>query len=189
MNSLKSLLLFASCALLASCVNGNLDDDSTQETLQFTTDKITFSYNEETRDTKIKASVAFDIETETGCDWIATELVNDILYIDADYNPLSKVRSCHLIIKNKPHHLSDTLTVTQKGCPPPEDETNSDMNDDESSGESNTGDNSGNSSEGGSDINDGGSDTNATQCAAITQKGTRCKRKAAEGSTYCWQHP
>ncbi len=26
------------------------------------------------------------------------------------------------------------------------------------------------------------------QCAAITQKGTRCKRNAAAGSSYCWQH-
>lgn len=26
------------------------------------------------------------------------------------------------------------------------------------------------------------------QCAAITKKGHRCKRDAAEGSNYCWQH-
>ena len=26
------------------------------------------------------------------------------------------------------------------------------------------------------------------QCAARTQKGTRCSRKAAAGSIYCWQH-
>ena len=26
------------------------------------------------------------------------------------------------------------------------------------------------------------------QCAAITKKGTRCKRNAEEGSKYCWQH-
>lgn len=26
------------------------------------------------------------------------------------------------------------------------------------------------------------------QCAAITQQGSRCKRKAVEGSIYCWQH-
>ena len=26
------------------------------------------------------------------------------------------------------------------------------------------------------------------QCAAITKKGTRCSRTAAEGSAYCWQH-
>ncbi|MBU0507213.1 hypothetical protein KKH27_00055 [bacterium] len=27
-----------------------------------------------------------------------------------------------------------------------------------------------------------------TQCAAITKKGTRCKRLAQPGSQYCWQH-
>lgn len=27
-----------------------------------------------------------------------------------------------------------------------------------------------------------------TQCAAITQKGTRCSRPAQTGSKYCWQH-
>ena len=26
------------------------------------------------------------------------------------------------------------------------------------------------------------------RCAAITKKGTRCSRKAAAGSIYCWQH-
>jgi hypothetical protein len=26
------------------------------------------------------------------------------------------------------------------------------------------------------------------QCTATTQKGTRCKRKASAGSSYCWQH-
>lgn len=26
------------------------------------------------------------------------------------------------------------------------------------------------------------------QCAATTQKGTRCKRAAKPGSAYCWQH-
>jgi hypothetical protein len=28
----------------------------------------------------------------------------------------------------------------------------------------------------------------SSQCAATTKKGTRCKRKAASGSSYCWQH-
>lgn len=27
-----------------------------------------------------------------------------------------------------------------------------------------------------------------TQCAAITKRGTRCKRKAEKNSRYCWQH-
>jgi hypothetical protein len=29
---------------------------------------------------------------------------------------------------------------------------------------------------------------NSGQCAAITKKGTRCSRAAAERSAYCWQH-
>lgn len=28
----------------------------------------------------------------------------------------------------------------------------------------------------------------AGRCIAITKKGTRCKRKAEKGSSYCWQH-
>jgi len=32
------------------------------------------------------------------------------------------------------------------------------------------------------------SDTARQQCAAITKKGTRCSRKASQGSAYCWQH-
>ena len=37
----------------------------------------------------------------------------------------------------------------------------------------------------------GGSDNSSvssSQCIAITQKGTRCKRTAEKGSSYCWQH-
>lgn len=33
-----------------------------------------------------------------------------------------------------------------------------------------------------SDVIDGG------RCQATTKKGTQCKRNAAEGSDYCWQH-
>jgi len=32
------------------------------------------------------------------------------------------------------------------------------------------------------------SETTSTQCAAITQAGIRCTRKAEPGSIYCWQH-
>ena len=32
------------------------------------------------------------------------------------------------------------------------------------------------------------SSTPRQQCAAITKKGTRCKRMALPGSPYCWQH-
>lgn len=28
----------------------------------------------------------------------------------------------------------------------------------------------------------------AGQCKAMTKKGIRCKRRAAKGSDYCWQH-
>ena len=31
-------------------------------------------------------------------------------------------------------------------------------------------------------------ETVSTQCAATTKKGTRCKRTAKAGSSYCWQH-
>lgn len=33
-----------------------------------------------------------------------------------------------------------------------------------------------------------GGNTSSGRCIAITQKGTRCKRKASKGSSYCWQH-
>lgn len=32
------------------------------------------------------------------------------------------------------------------------------------------------------------SEVTSTQCQAITKKGTQCKRKAKQGSKYCWQH-
>jgi len=32
------------------------------------------------------------------------------------------------------------------------------------------------------------SSSSSSRCAAITKKGTQCKRKAKAGSAYCWQH-
>lgn len=32
------------------------------------------------------------------------------------------------------------------------------------------------------------SNSSYKQCAATTRKGTRCSRRAAPGSNYCWQH-
>lgn len=47
----------------------------------------------------------------------------------------------------------------------------------------NNGGGSGNGSGNGSN-----SSTTSRQCAAKTKKGKRCKRTAAKGSSYCWQH-
>ncbi|MCC6476954.1 hypothetical protein IT157_07845 [bacterium] len=38
-------------------------------------------------------------------------------------------------------------------------------------------------------VTEAGAVKQATQCTAITKKGTRCKRTAKPGSTRCWQHP
>ena len=32
-------------------------------------------------------------------------------------------------------------------------------------------------------------DYTSSRCSATTQKGTRCKRNAQSGGSYCWQHP
>ena len=39
-----------------------------------------------------------------------------------------------------------------------------------------------------SDSADAKSSYVSSRCAATTKKGTRCKRKASKGSSYCWQH-
>ena len=80
-------------------------------------------------------------------------------------NKSTEDRECFVEVYNDRYNLRDTFLVHQSGVFVPS--------------------NGGNG--GGSG---GGSVTNTTKrrCAARTKKGTRCKRTAAKGSIYCWQH-
>ena len=96
---------------------------------------------------------------------------NDTLYISIPENKYSFDIYHEFRLDDYSYFLlADTLLILQKGNP------NVD-----------SGGNSGGSgtSGGGSSVNEG---TSSRRCAAITKKGTRCKRMASKRSIYCWQH-
>jgi hypothetical protein len=108
------------------------------------------------------------------CSWISYQKEGNDLYFKVEGNDSAQPRSCRFLVLNENCHVSDTITIIQSGKPsvvPP-----SDQEDEE---DENVG---GNVGDGDMDGDDSG------RCAAITQKGTRCKRNAVSGSLYCWQH-
>lgn len=107
----------------------------------------------------------FDVKPIGYCDWVSC--ARDYSYVDVRVaeNKSTEDRECFVEVYNDRYNLRDTFLVHQSGVFVPS--------------------NGGNG--GGSG---GGSGTNVTKrrCAARTKKGTRCKRTAAKGSIYCWQH-
>lgn len=107
----------------------------------------------------------FDVRPIGYCDWVSC--ARDYSYVDVRVaeNKSTEDRECFVEVYNDRYNLRDTFLVHQSGVFVPS--------------------NGGNG--GGSG---GGSVTNTTKrrCAARTKKGTRCKRTAAKGGIYCWQH-
>lgn len=109
----------------------------------------------------------FDARAIGTCDWVSLECGYSLVYVSVSENNSIEDRECFVEVYNDKHNLRDTFLVYQYGVYVPSDGGNG----------------------GGSGVG-GGSGTNDTKrrCAARTKKGTRCKRYAAKGSIYCWQH-
>lgn len=109
----------------------------------------------------------FDARPIDGGDWINCNCSDTYVHVNVHENKSTDDREGLVEVFNDKYNLRDTIRVFQQGVYVP-------------SG----GGNSGGSGSG------GGSGTNVTKrrCAAKTKKGTRCKRTAAKGSIYCWQH-
>lgn len=101
------------------------------------------------------------------CSWIDYKCNYPYVNVIVSEDKSTEDSECFVEVYNDKYNLRDTFCVYQFGVSAPS-----------------SGGNSGGSGVG------GGSGTNVTKrrCAARTKKGTRCKRTAAKGSIYCWQH-
>lgn len=101
------------------------------------------------------------------CSWIDFSCDYPYVNVSVSENNEETDRKCFVEVYNDKYDLRDTFPVYQCGIPPS-------IN--------------GGGSGGGNGGYDGGYNETKRRCAARTKKGTRCKRTAAKGSIYCWQH-
>lgn len=134
---------------------------------RFETQKVTLSDKGGiSRTVKIKGASSFSIKKDDRMTWAKYETIDKAIKISASANTTKNNRSCSFILLDGEGNPTDTLEVIQTG------KISSISSVTKAVG---TSAKSSKSSYGG-------------QCAARTKKGTRCSRKAAAGSIYCWQH-
>ena len=134
---------------------------------RFEAHKVTLSDNGWiSRTVKINGTSAFSIKKDGRMTWAKYETIDKSIKISVTANTTRNNRSCSFILLDGEGNPTDTLEVIQTG------KISSVNSATKTVGTSTK--SSKNSSNG--------------QCAATTKKGTRCSRKAATGSIYCWQH-
>ena len=133
---------------------------------RFETQRVTLSETGGiSRTVKIKGASSFTIKKEGRMTWANYETIDKAIKISASANTTKNNRSCSFILFDDEGNSTDTLEVVQTGK----------ISSSNSTKAVGTSAKSSKSSYGG-------------QCAARTKKGTRCSRKSAAGSIYCWQH-
>ncbi len=163
---MKNLFFILTCLVSVLFYACGGSGDKEDVILKFEGNGVYGSY-ESFSDTIIINSNVNDYDVKRGSDydrWIDYRLRRDSLFIFVDKNYSTLEREGSIVIRCYYPNIIDTLFVFQMGNP-------------------NT---SGGSSSGGIDA--GQTQPSSRRCAAITQKGTRCKRTASSGSIYCWQH-
>ena len=134
---------------------------------RFETKKVTLPDNGGIpRSVKIKGASDFSIKKDVRMTWVKYETIDNTIIISSTANTTKNNRICSLILLDGEDNPTDTLEIVQAGKVSSVNSVNKVMG---------TSTKSTKSSYGG-------------QCAARTKKGTRCSRKAAAGSIYCWQH-
>ncbi len=151
--------------LLWGCVN-NLSEMS-QETeapyLNLERNNLTVSQGAYSTTLGISTNLEYEVVPQKHYYWIYYQKQEKGILLELDENQEEVSREAILYIQNEEYGIQETVTIRQQGG-------NSEITD----------------AEGNDSFTD--ESTDSRQCIAITQKGTRCKRKAMEGSNYCWQH-
>lgn len=111
---------------------------------------------------QIRPPYAFSIKKENNLSWAKYEISDNFVFFTASVNTKKENRECIFVLVDGEGNPVDTLKLTQLGKVSTTTSKLANVSTVKSSG--------------------GG------QCAARTKKGTRCSRKAAAGSIYCWQH-
>lgn len=161
---MKKILLLLSLMLISGCGDYEVDE---YNMLSVYGSVYTYSFQSEDKVEVITTLNDFKARGIGDCSWIDYKCDYPYVNVSVSENKSTEDRECFVEVYNDKYNLRDTFRVYQYGVYVPSD--------------------GGNGS--GSGVG-GGSGTNETKrrCAAKTKKGTRCKRTAAKGSIYCWQH-
>lgn len=127
----------------------------------------------------VNTRTPFSIQKDSDITWAKHVIYDIAIKIHTSINTQKDKRTCQFFLLDENGNPVDTLEVVQLGK---SDNTNL-RPIVSSTGSALTRTNSTKSKSSSSSKTSYGG-----QCAAITQKGTRCSRKAAAGSIYCWQH-
>ena len=133
---------------------------------------------------KVKPAISFTIKKDNRILWAKYKIGNGEVTFSALANTTSNKRSCDFILIDKNGNNVDTLVVIQAG-----------KISSASGKKTSNAIGSASASRSKTTTTSTRKKTSSTQrgsyggqCAATTKKGTRCSRKAASGSIYCWQH-
>jgi len=127
----------------------------------------------------IKSDNPFSIKTNNRFSWIKYEVLDESVSITASDNNTESTRNDSLFLLDETGKAVDTLLIIQTAKTTSTNVTTITK----VGGSSKTTTTSARKKSAGSSKH-----ISAGQCAAITKKGTRCSRRAAAGSRYCWQH-
>lgn len=131
----------------------------------------------------VKSNNPFSIKKDTRFTWVRYEEHDKSIKISASANKTQKVRNYSLILLDKAGNPVDTLKIVQAAKLL---YTNANIVT-TATGTSNYSTKTTTSSTR-KKLTSTSKKTYSGQCAATTKKGTRCSRKAAAGSIFCWQH-
>ena len=129
------------------------------------------------RTVQIIGASSFSIRKDGRMTWAKYETIDRAVKVSASVNTTKNNRSCSLILLDGEGNPTDTLEVIQTGKIS---STNSSVK--------TIGTSAGSSRSTIKTVGKSSRSSSGGQCAATTKKGTRCSRKAAAGSIYCWQH-
>lgn len=124
---------------------------------------------------KIWPPYIFSIKNASQVTWAKYEISDNFVFFSTPVNTTKSSRECIFVLHDGEGNPVDTLKLTQLGKVT---STTSKV-----AGSLATHSKSVIASK-----KTSSSSSSSGQCAARTKKGTRCSRKAAAGSIYCWQH-
>ena len=122
--------------------------------------------------------LTFSIKKDNRYSWAKYKIDKDKVTFSATENTTKNNRTCNFVLLDVDGNAVDTLEVIQLGKITTTSNAVGTTTSQAKSSTSTTRRSSTSSSR----------KTSGGQCAAITKRGTRCSRRAASGSVYCWQH-
>ena len=127
----------------------------------------------------VKSNNPFSIKKDNRFTWVKYEVHDKSIKIGASANKTQKVRNYSLILLDEAGNPVDTIEIVQAAKT---------LSTNANAGTKATGALNSSTKTTTSKSSSKSKSSYGGQCAARTKKGTRCSRKASEGSIYCWQH-